>query len=284
MGTEAARAGIARRPWWNEPILYFVIVAAATFAWARRRRPATDSRDIHVTRAFVDATRDDLRSRLGHAPSPEDVRAEIDRFVNEEVMFREALALGLERGDVIIRRRLVQKIEFLVEDLTHAREPSDADLQAFIDGHRDAFHEPERVTFRHVFFDRARGLEPASIAARAALATLRTGAAPDAVGDPFARGLEVRGEDLARIEATFGPDFARNVSAMRVGTWSDPITTRYGVHLVRLDARTPGGPSALEAVRERAREQWREVARASANRAAIQRLRAGYRITIEGLR
>src|SRR5262245_9650785 len=136
----------------REPVLHFAVLGAAIFAVYRAvAPPARPTTTIVLTEAMVDGLRQDYLRRTGTPPSPEEATALIDRFVDSEVLYREALALGLDRGDIIVRRRLVQKMEFLTEGLEPIDAPTDRELQAYLDAHAARYAQPARVALTHVF-------------------------------------------------------------------------------------------------------------------------------------
>ncbi len=272
-----------RRPLLRDPTLHVVVLGAALFAVdAWRRRPAPDARELVVPAAHVRAAREELTRRLGRAPTSAEVRGELDGFVREEVLYREALALGLERGDTIVRRRLVQKMESLAEDLSDDGAPTDAELTAWLRAHADRYAAPGRVSFRHVFFDRGRRGARLDADARDALASLRNGAA--AAGDPFALGATFTDADDARVARDFGEDFARSLTALPAdGRWQGPVASPFGAHLVAVSARTPGELPPLDRVRERVAADLAEARREEGGRSTWRALARGYRVRVEGL-
>ncbi len=229
---------------------------------------------------FVDALRAEQRERTGHAPSDAETRGIVERYVGEEMLYREALALGLDRGDVIVRRRLVQKMELLAR--AAVREPTDADLAEHLAAHPERYRPAEVVSFRHVFVSRDRHGAEVDAKARKLLAALRGGAEPAELGDPFARGATFARRTRADLDASFGASFAEGALAAPVDAWSGPIPSAYGLHLVRVSAREGGGAPTLAAGRDRVREDLLNERREAAVRAEIERLRGRYEIHVEG--
>ncbi len=273
----------ARRPLWRDPALHVVALGAALFAVdAWRRRGAADVRAVVVPAAYVRAARGELTRRLGRAPTRAELRGEVDGFVREEILYREALALGLDRGDVIVRRRLVQKMESLAEDLAAPAPPTEAALAAYLRAHAARYADPGRVSFRHVFLDRGRRGARLDADARAALDALRGGA--DVAGDPFALGDAFADEGADRVARAFGEDFARALEATPAdAVWCGPLASRHGAHLVRVSARTPGALPPVDRVRERVAADLAAEQRAAAAREAWRAVAAGYRVRVEGL-
>jgi peptidyl-prolyl cis-trans isomerase C len=263
----------------REPMVHFLALGAALFALhaAVAPRPADH---LEITAAFVDALRAEQRERSGRLPTDAETRGLVERHVGEELLYREALALGLDRGDVIVRRRLVQKMELLAR--ASVREPTDAELAAHLAAHPDRFRAAEAVSFRHVFVSRDRHGAAAAAKADELLAALRGGADPATLGDPFVAGSSFARRTRADLESTFGAPFAEAALAAPLAGWSGPIASTYGLHLVHASARDGTAPPDLAAARARVREDLLTERREGAVRAEIDRLRARYAVHIDG--
>lgn len=273
----------ARRPWWREPALHFTLLGAAVFALDAWRRPRHDPHDVTVAASLVRGLRDDHQRRYGREPTRDELRAETERFVREEVLYREALAMGLERGDVIVRRRLVQKMEFFLEDVAPLAEPSDDALTRYMADHAARYAAPPRVTLRHVFFDRGRRGATLDADARTTLAALHQGADPAGMGDPFVSGASYVDAELQRVAADLGSSLAELAQTAALDTWQGPVASPYGLHLLRVTSRSTGGARVLDAVRAQVLADWRTDARERANRDAYARVLEGYHVRVEGL-
>jgi hypothetical protein len=200
------------------------------------------------------------------------------------MLYREAVALGLDRGDPIVRRRLVQKMGFIAEDLAAQSEPTDAELEAYLTAHAPRYRMPERVSFRHVFVSRDRRGPDAHQGAARLLEQIQGGAEPGAIGDPFLQGASFMRRSAAEIEAIFGRAFAEAVITARADAWSGPISSSYGAHIVFVSERVASAAPSLSAVRARVRQDLIDERRADATRAAIQKLRERYRVALVGSR
>jgi hypothetical protein len=262
----------------REPLVHFAAGGLLIFALHARvaARPADDR--VVVSAAFSEALAREHAQRTGRAPTAEEARALVDRFVDEEVLTREAVVLGLDRGDPIVRRRLAQKMGFLAEG-DAAREPEETDLAGYLAAHADRYRSPPRVSFRHVFLGREKSGD-----AERLLAELRGGARPDALGEPFLRGAHFAARAPAEVEAVFGAAFAAALAGAPEGSWSGPFASSYGTHLVFVEERTPGAPAALAEARARVRQDLLDERREAAQREQLRRLRARYRVEIEAPR
>jgi peptidyl-prolyl cis-trans isomerase C len=271
----------------REPLLHFVLLGAALFALHRAVAPRPDPRSarrIEVTPSVLAGLLQEHARRTGAPPTRDEERALVRRYVDAEVLYREALALGLDRGDVIVRRRLVQKMELLDEEEAPAV-PAEAELQAILDGAGDRWARPARVALEHVFVARDRHADAAAEAARLR-ARLLAGDDPARLGDPFLRGRAFPPTAERDLAAMFGAPFARAVMALPEppqrdrGAWSEPIASSFGWHLVRVTAREEARPARLDEVRREVEHAWRERRRAEAKRAALDRLRMHYDVVL----
>jgi peptidyl-prolyl cis-trans isomerase C len=142
----------------KEPILHFLALGAVIFAlnaWRERARPmGASAARIEATAAVIDRLRAGYERQFGQAPDADEMRGLVTAHIREEVLCREALALGLDRDDTIVRRRLAQKMEFLTDDIATAAVPEDAVVREFFEKNAERYAKPGRVTFRHVYFSK----------------------------------------------------------------------------------------------------------------------------------
>ena len=270
----------------REPLVRFLLIGAALFAVDRALAgsPATpdDAHLVVVTRDFVEGLREQHRARTGALPDDGATEALVGAYVREEVLYREARAAALDAGDLVVRRRLVQKMEFELAGSLDLPEPDDDALRARLDD--DALRLPATTTLTHVFFARDRRPTTLRADAEAARAILRDHPdreRPDALGDPFLRGATLVASTDAQLDAALGAGFSAAVAALALDTWSEPLESAYGLHLVRVDARTPARSPALDEARERLRREWLHDAREEALERAIAERVASYRVVRE---
>ncbi|MFM8413052.1 MAG: peptidyl-prolyl cis-trans isomerase [Alphaproteobacteria bacterium] len=260
----------------REPMLQFLLVGAIAFALFGRRDAGP--RAIVVDDGLRRALRRDFERRNGAAPSAEQEDALVRHWVDEEILVREALALGLDRGDVIVRRRLLQKMEFLAEEGGPVAEPDDATLQAWLDAHADRWRAEPRLRFEQVFVGRDRHGDAADADARALLARIEAGEDPASLGDPFLRGRSIGPATRAEIDTQFGSGFATRLAGIPDGRWSGPVPSSFGQHLVRVDERATGGLPPLAEVRAAVRHDWLEARREEARRTRLEDLRGRWEV------
>ena len=268
--------GVSRtRGFYRDPLLIFLILGALIFLADRLMGGFSDTgaNTIDITVEVKKRLQDQWLAQMGRPANPTEIQSLTDQWLREEIYYREATALGLDRNDTIIRRRLAQKLNFLTEDLADAVEPDESELRAYYDASGDVFRQPERFGFEHRYFSSDRRSD-----ARAdALAALSDAAA---LGDPFILQKSYAGRSEREIGDLFGRSFATALAALQPGTdqWQGPIQSAYGWHLVRLTQRDPSHIPAFEELAEQVAENLRQQRRAEANEALFEELRARYEV------
>ncbi len=276
------------RRWLREPLLHFLLLGLALFVVysALGNDPSQRGRGNRI-----ELTDDDLRqisvawlAQGRPAPTPDQMRSLVDMRVREEILYREALALGLDKGDTIVKRRLAQKMEFLFEDVSALREPTREELKAWFEKNSNRFALPPRASFRHLYFspDR-RGARAREDAARA-LDKLRGKPASAQEGAALADRFMFQDyygdrsfEEMAKL---FGPRFAQALLQQQPGSWQGPVESGYGWHLVWVDSVTPSRVPAFEEVETEAKTEWIADQRAETRRRAYEAMRARYEIVL----
>jgi len=277
-----------RLAWWREPLLHFLLIGVALFLlyhFVNRGEPSTASREIVVSEARVEALAENFAKTWMRPPSAEELKALVDDYVAEEVFYREAVAMGLDRDDTVIRRRLRQKMEFISEDVASSAQPTDEELQAYLTQHAEKFAQPPRFTFQQVFLSGERRGNAARRDAERILAELRAGhgtTIPQQLGDPTLLPPGMDSATAQEIENTFGTDFAAEVAKAPVGQWTGPLPSGYGLHLVRVERREAGSAPALAQVRPLVRREWEAEQRKKTNEAFLAQLRGKYEVRVEG--
>lgn len=254
----------------QEPLLAFAVLGLGLFGLHALVRPPPD-RALVVDAARVDAARSGLAARLGRPPTTADLATAVQDALDEERLYREALRLGLDRDDPIVRRRLIQKLRLVHESLADDAPPDDAALLAQRDADPQRYAAPPRIAITQLLAARGRHDDPAA-AARALAGQLAAGADPADLGDPspHARSLGLR--PLSDLAALLGPEFAAALADMPEGTWS-VVPSPLGAHVVRVDARAPAELPPLSALRGRLAADLADARRAEAAAAALAELR-----------
>lgn len=271
----------------KEPLLQFLFLGALIFAADALLNDRTaglngDHYRIRVTSQHMDAMRTVFRNEHGRLPTDTELQVSLEQWLEEQMLYRQGLALGLEERDVIVRRQLVQKMRFLIEDALPVKEPDEEALQAWLDEHPERYGRGPTVSLQQVFISRGRHGEESESKAVELLERLRQ--APEsfeALGDKAAVGGIVQDADVERLRRDFGQSFARAVHALPDNEWHGPIRSGLGLHLVRITERAEFAAASLEDVRDRVRNDLRLYQREQANREAMQRLRERFRIEYE---
>ena len=266
-----------------EPIVPFLIVGAALFGlqavWSPR---GAANATIVVSDAQAAAMVQAFTRTWQRPPSPEELQRLLDDHVRTEVLVREARALGLDRNDTIVRRRLRQKVEFVGEGDVQVPRPREQDLQRHLDAHPDRFRREPQLSFEQVFFDPARRGAQLTRDAEAIKADLnRPGAVADPaeLGDPLAMaGARWHRENRRELVAQFGSTFTDALLEQPLGTWVGPIASAYGMHLVRVSELIPGELPDLDEVRAAVMADWQQSQRQQQQEAYYRDLLAKYTV------
>jgi peptidyl-prolyl cis-trans isomerase C len=225
-----------------------------------------------------------FRSQWRRDPTPEELRALIEDKVREEVLYREALLLGIDKDDTIVKRRMALKMQFLAEDVAAAREPTPEELGKWYEANLDRFAFPPRVSFRHLYFSPDRRGGRVRDDAAAALTQL-AGQPEDsrlaaALGDTFMFQEYYRDRAPEYLGKEFGPDFALTVANLSPGSWQGPVESGLGWHLVFIDTLIPGHAPAFEEVEADVKTAWLAEQKALAWQKAYQDVRAKYTVQL----
>lgn len=267
----------------REPLLHFFAIGGLLFAAYAflNREAAPAAQEIVVTPGQIEHLLITFSRTWQRPPTREEAQGLIDQFVREEILSREAVKLGLDRNDTVIRRRLQQKMEFVSDDLAAVEEPTDSVLAQYLAEHPDDFRQPARLTFRQVFLSADKRGEEVEGDAAQVLAELNSGADASELGDATLLPASVGSEPLRRIEDTFGRDFAAALAEAQTGTWIGPVRSPFGLHLVRVERREEGGVPALAEVRDAVQREWENARRNEMRRRFYDDLRNQYRVTVE---
>lgn len=240
--------------------------------------------EIIVSQGQVQALTLGFEKVWQRSPSEEESATLIENYIREEVLYREALAMGLDREDAIIKRRMRQKIEFLTEDIADLNTPDEQDLQDFLTANQNDYLIPAEYDLRHVFINvSARGQAASQEAERLLKALEQDGSNYEDLGDQLMIPRHFRNVTAAEISRAFGQTFTNALGALPVGVWQGPVTSGYGIHLVHIDTRVDERPARIDEVQVQLRRDWALRQRQDINEAYYAKLRSGYDVTIEDL-
>jgi hypothetical protein len=268
----------------REPLVHFLLIGAALFLLFEWGGGGEGDRRIVITRGQIEHLAQSFEVVWLRPPTDEELQGLVDDYVREEVAIREAIAMGLDRDDTVIRRRLRQKLEFLVEDSLDTHPPTDEDLSFWLEKHAESFRGEPRISFRQVYVSRDERGEGAEAFARETLRVLtRAGGAAsiDALGDPLGIPREVALSPRSDVGRIFGEVFASKVFALPPGRWSGPLESGYGLHLVFVQERIEGRIPALSDVRHAVERDFLASRRKAELDARYQRLLSEYRVVVQ---
>jgi hypothetical protein len=270
----------------REPLLHFVLLGVAIFAvYGFVTRHRTDKPgEIVVTQGALENIITGFTRTWQRPPTEEELRGQVRDYIREEAAYREALAMGLDRDDTIVRRRLRQKLEFLSDDLATRVEPTDAELQAFLRAHSDLFQSEPLFSFRQLYLNpQHHGANLPSDELRLLAELQRAGANADltSLGDPFLLAPSFQDASLAEVKQVFGEQFASALVTLPAGQWQGPVTSGYGAHFVLLSQRTERHLPALAEICDQVRREWFNAKRTEATEKFYQALLKRYTVRIE---
>jgi hypothetical protein len=265
----------------REPLVHFLglgVLLFLLYGWVRGGVLDAPG-EIVVSRWQQESLRMQFERVRQRPPTPAELQGLLDSWVREEVFYREGLAAGLDRDDPVVRRRVGQKIEFMM-DVAPQVAPTNAELQAWLDAHGDRYAIEPRYSLQQIYFDPARHGGKTGETIAAALSALRA-------GKPVAGDLTMLPADLdaateSDIKRQFGAEFATSLEGLPIGGWNGPLTSEFGLHLVELSASDPGRTATLEEVRTGVERDLQEARNEEAKKAYYEKLRAKYTVRVEG--
>jgi len=272
----------------REPFFCFLamgIVVYFLYGFIDKQLEGTSVDTLTITAAEVNSLEQAWAKRWNRLPTAQERQGLLDAHVREQLMYRQALALGLDRGDSIIRRQLAQKLNFLTRDLTEIPSPSKEELRTYFQAHLDRYQNPVRLSFTHVYFSPDIRGEQAVEAARKALARLAGNDAPEhsikELSDPF--GLQHYYPDRIGPEVAqlFGNAFAQKTFQLPVGQWAGPIASEYGLHVVYVHDRIESAVPEWDDIENQVLQDWVENKRKEVNENFYAGLRSRYTVIVE---
>lgn len=273
--------------WIKEPLIHFLLLGAIIFliydqVAGKGRAPD----EIFISRGQQENLLNTFGRTWQRPPTPEEFQGLLQDYVRQEIAYRESRAMGLDQDDIVIRRRLRQKLELLAEDVASLAAPTDQDLQSYLQANVEDFAIEPRLTFRHVYFSRDRRGEDAGKDATQLLQRIATdGPAGDfeQLGDPLPLPFELRDIRESEVARLFGTVFTDGLKGVEVGQWSGPVESGFGPHLVFVEAREAGRLPQLPEVRDAVQREWLSERRREAVDSLYERLAENYSIEIESL-
>jgi parvulin-like peptidyl-prolyl isomerase len=272
----------------REPLVHFLLIGAVLFglySLMQSGRPGTvPSKEIRLSLDEIAQLTLLYQSQWRRPPTPQELERMVENKVQQEILYREALAMGLDKDDEIVKRRMAQKMQFLAEDVAAAREPTTAELRSWFEKNSAKFAQPPRLSFRHLYFSPDRRGARARGDAEQALAKL-AGQPVDAkiatsLADAFMFQDYYRDRAPNYLGKEFGPPFALALAKLPPGSWQGPIESGFGWHLVFVDTMIPGRVPAFEEVEPDIRTAWLGEQKALAWEKAYKEMRANYTVLL----
>lgn len=267
----------------SEPLVHFLLIGAALFAFYQVTNPVPveTGQTIVITQSRLDNLRAEFQASLQRNPSEEEMTAMINNFLREEVLYREAVRLGLDQNDSVVRDRMRQKMEFLADTSAELLTPTDEDLQAVLDENPEAYSQPGQFAFKQVYL----GESPSDDMAREVIDQL------DAIGD--GDGFQDLGQAtllpkempltiIRNISSTFGAEFAAVLQDLEPGLWTGPVRSAYGLHFVYITDETAAQVPDLDDVRDEVASEWYYIKGSELKDAQAEALLGTYDVIIEG--
>ena len=266
----------------GEPILHFLAIGIVLFAAYRWMTPGDSPRgDIVITQGVVDDLVTQHVAARGREPSAAELTQLIESYVHDEILYREGVKLGLDRDDIVVKRRVRQKVEIIAEENASTRAPTDADLSAFLAANPARFLQPAILTFEQVFLGEFTSSPRVVPAAVMTLEALRNGTDPGQLGKATLLPRWTTDTPADLVARSFGASFAADLETVPIGEWAGPIDSSFGAHYVRVSNRTPAVAPPLAIVRDHVMREWENERRQRARNDAYVKMRERYEVSIE---
>ena len=266
----------------GEPMLHFLLIGIALFGAYRWMAPGDSAgQRVVITQGVVDDLVTQHVAARGRAPSAAELNHLIESYVQEEILYREGVKLGLERDDLVVKRRVRQKLEVIAEEDASTRTPTDADLSAYLAANQARFVQPAVLTFEQVFLGPSTSGPGVVRAVAVTHQALRNGVNPADLGTPTLLPQRMTNTPADLVARDFGPSFAAALETVPVGEWTGPIESSFGAHYVRVSDRMPAMVPRLAAVRDHVVREWEHERRQRARVDAYVKMRGEYEVSIE---
>jgi len=266
----------------GEPLLHFLLIGIALFAAYRWVSPGdSGGRRIVITQGVVDDLVTQHVAARGREPSNSELTHLIESYVRDEILYREGVKLGLERDDIVVKRRVRQKIEMIAEEDASTRAPTDADLSAYLMANPTRFVQPAILSFEQVFIGEPTSGPGVVHAVAVTREALRKGVPPEDLGKPTLLPHRMTRTPADLVARDFGASFAATLENVPVGEWVGPIDSSFGTHYVRVSDRTPAAAPQLSDVRDHVVREWENERRQRARNDAYTKMRGEYQVSVE---
>jgi len=273
------------KKWHKEPLLHFLIIGAfifVVFSIVNKDEIDVSGNKIVITAADIERLSSNWSKKWNRPPTEIELKGLVESYIKEEVYYREALALGLDQNDTILRRRLMQKMEFLSNDLAELNQPDKTALNKYFFENKEKYELPARVSFTHIYFSLDKRGAKIVEDAESVLSGLDALRAPDK-GDSFMLEYDFAHETPYEVERLFGKSFAEQLFTLKANAWQGPIESGYGLHLVRISEKIDARMPELASVIEKVRTDLMFERRQKTNKEIYERFKERYEIVVEDM-
>jgi hypothetical protein len=268
----------------KEPLFIFLLLGGAMFVLFQQvsNDALPDNAEIVVTKGQIEVLEVRFEKVWQRPPGAMELNTLVESYIREEVLYREALALGLDINDGVVRRRLSQKMQFLFEDFADLEQADDITLQLFLDKHVDQYTQPSRFSFRQIYFNTSKRGEATQGEAASLLVKLKQSEVDGRFsGDPIMINHQFDSMRETEVERILGAHFVQALGEIPVGSWQGPIESGFGLHLVFIDKFVASKVPKLDDVRARVVRDWTAEKRTETNRAIYEKVRQRYHVVVE---
>jgi hypothetical protein len=273
--------------WFKEPLIHFLLLGGLIFVlYSMVSDRDEDPDEIFISRGQQENLINTFSRTWQRPPTPQEYQGLLRDYIRQEIAYREGQTMGLDEDDIVIRRRLRQKLELLAEDVAALVPPTAAELQAYLDDHAETFMLDPRLTLQQIYFSTDRRGDTARQEALAMLEALNSGVLNEparSLGDPLPLPSEIDDLRVSEIDRLFGGEFTAGLQELEIGTWSGPVRSGFGWHLVLIEEKVAGRVPQLNEIRDTVQREWLNDRRLETIEGLYQRLAENYTIEIEPL-
>lgn len=264
----------------REPLLHFLLIGTLIFVTYKLLNPVepqeADGQEISISLEQIDQFKARFEETWRRSPNVDELNGLIENHLREEILVRQAIALSLDKGDIVIRRRLAQKMDFLLESAASSREPSEMEIEAFYEANADEYLTKPTYSFEQVFL----GQSPSEEEVESTVAALNSGGDPSDFGSRNMLPSILVNQVAVSVDGIFGPGFSTSLNELEPGIWSGPVQSAFGLHAVRLTDRTAAIAQPLASIRDRVRSDWKGANVSEMMQAMYRELRENYTIVL----
>jgi hypothetical protein len=277
----------------KDPLLHFFLLGLVVFGLHATLNSEADTGSrgdpllVEITSADIEWLRSTWNKKMGREPTPRETSGLVDSFIREEILYREAVSMGLDQHDSVVRRRMAQKMDFLFKDLAEMAQPTEEEISGWFERNSERYRVPAHTSFTHVYFNRDRRGEKVEEDAREVLEKVLAEefdpSRTSSLGDRFMLQSYYPTQSTDSIAREFGKTFADSVAPMEAGRWHGPIYSGYGLHLVYVHDRTDSRLSGIDEVRDDVVRDLMSERKEKVNAAAYGEIKSKYRILVENM-